>query len=162
REARFVHRMGAAAQLVALAIDLDQIAGANLVPQQAVRIDEERLLPRHPQGDVVVDRFRPAEHVEDAVARGEFLPRGPLRVAALDMPPELRCHDRAPLGRRLTRKAARIHSSPSRRSAEDYYEYTLPRVLSGFTGLCSPTTTKPNGFYLRQIQPIWCTPQGAI
>src|SRR5690606_12600652 len=57
---------------------------------------QEGLFPRYPHGDVVVDRFRPAEHVENAIARGKVLPRGPFRFAAIGAAPELGRHGYLP------------------------------------------------------------------
>src|SRR5690606_18460669 len=64
----------------------------HLGPQQPERVDQERLLAGHAQGDVVVDRFRPAKQVEDAVAGGKVLAGGPFGLAALDLALELGGH----------------------------------------------------------------------
>ena len=45
-EARGVHRPGAVVQLVALQVDLEQIAGRDFAVMQAERVDQELLLRR--------------------------------------------------------------------------------------------------------------------
>jgi hypothetical protein len=102
REAREVHRIGTVADLAAIAVDLDQVGSSDLLPQQTVGIDQEGVVfPRHPQRDVVVDALAPAKVREDAVAGGELLPRGPFRLAALRIAPELGGHSAGLLFRAL-------------------------------------------------------------
>jgi hypothetical protein len=53
--------IGAIVNDIAIAIDLDQARGRNLVKQQAVRIDQELILvTRQARGDVGMDQVRPA------------------------------------------------------------------------------------------------------
>ncbi len=92
-----VHRVGTVADLVPLAVDLDEVAGGHLLPQQSVGVDEEGIvLTRNAQGDVVVDAFAPAEVSEDAIAGGKVLPRLPFGLAARDVGLELGRHGFSP------------------------------------------------------------------
>ena len=78
---RLVDAVRAVVELVAVDVDLDEAGGGHLAEMQPERVDQERArLPRHVDGDMVVDHLRPAEHVEHAVAGGEFGPRLPLFV----------------------------------------------------------------------------------
>ena len=83
REARKVHRIRTVIQLIARRIDLEQVAGGHFAPQQAERVDEEIILPRHAQGDVVVDALAPAHVVENTVSGGQIQPRLPFLGAAI-------------------------------------------------------------------------------
>ena len=77
-EAGRVHMPGRVVQLVALQVDLEQIAGRHLAVVQTERVDQELRTAvaadrfGQTQRDVVVNHLGPAQHVEDAVAGGQL------------------------------------------------------------------------------------------
>ena len=73
-----------AVELVAVEVDLDQVRGADFRIEQPERVDQERaFLTRDLDRDVVVNRFRPSEVIEDAVSGGELEAGLPFFFAAI-------------------------------------------------------------------------------
>ena len=100
-EASLVHHIRRAADIVAFDVDLDEVRCGHFVIKQTKRVDEERVfLPRHFQRNVVIDRFRPAEVVKNAVASSQIEARLPFFFADLTFEAfwlfELRCHSGIP------------------------------------------------------------------
>src|SRR4051812_24595826 len=99
RETAAVDRLVRRLDIVAVAVDLDQRGGGDLVVEHAEPVDQEMLLPAgYARGDAGVDQVGPAEQIDQPIARREIDPGAPFGLAE---PRSRHCRD--------------CHLSPSRR-----------------------------------------------